>query len=179
MGCSEKSLEESCMENDSTKLERELEGKNSYEISYYFRKRFKEEKKLIPRDTMVGMCKLPYTKMSYARITKIMSTYFKGVIEPIVLKLLEDNKERLYRPGEVADILELGEWDKHASISLSAHSKQKESSIIYVMGRKYREYKYSETCSEAKRRQHKDWKSKGFCFANQCGTDECPKVYQD
>jgi hypothetical protein len=160
------------VENDYTKLERELAGKNDFEIVDYFQESFRQEGKFIPRDDIFGM---KHTK--YTNIMKIMSMYSKNIVEPLVIKLLEANPERPYKVSEIAEILNLEDWDKHASLLLSAYSNKKDSNIICVLGKKHRTYRYSESCSEAKRQQHKGWKKKGFCFLEQCSTDECPKLH--
>jgi hypothetical protein len=171
MRYAERFLEKKFDEREMTQLERELDGKNDLEIIDYFSERFRKEGELIPRDEIFGM-----KHQKYCRMTKIMSMYSKNIIEPLVLKLLEDNKERLYQINEIAEMLNLYKWSKHASLILSSYSKKKDSDIICVMGRKYRQYKYSKSCSEAKRQQRPEWKNKGFCFDKQCGTDECPRM---
>jgi hypothetical protein len=164
---------EDSIDGGAQQIRFDLEGLSKEETTTYFKNRFQKEKKLIPKQTFIDI----YGYNS--KTSTITGTYFYGIIVPIINAYLEKNREQLFTATEISDELKLGDWDTLVKIMLSKYSKQRDNNLLCVIVNGRNSYKLSKSCSEAKMEQRAGWREKGFCYEEQCGTNNCPKTPKD
>jgi hypothetical protein len=164
---------EDSLDGGIKQLEFDLEGLSKKEMTAYFENRFKNEKKLIPKQMFTDI--YGYNSKTSA----VVGTYFYSIIVPIINTYLEKHQEQLFTSTELSDELKLGDWGSLVKIALSKYSRQRDNNLLCVVVNGRNSYKLSKGCSEAKMKQRTGWREKGICYAEQCRTKDCPRTPKD